>query len=61
MVEETRGEPHMKESGPKAEEDQVMVEAEANRIEQETERTAKGRQEAEYTAEGEDKEVLENP
>ncbi|KAI5351586.1 hypothetical protein L3X38_004477 [Prunus dulcis] len=36
MVEETRGEPHMKESGPKAEEDQVMVEAEANGIEQET-------------------------
>lgn len=61
MVEETRDEPHMKESEPKAEEDQVMVEVEANDIEQDTERTAEGRQEAECTAKWEDKEVLENP
>lgn len=62
MVEETRGELHMKESGPKVEEDQVMVEteAEANRIGKETECTAEGRQEDEYTVEGEDKEMLEN-
>ncbi|CAB4294331.1 unnamed protein product [Prunus armeniaca] len=62
MVEETKGELHMKESGPNAEEDQVMVEtkAEANRIGKETERTVEGRQEAEYTVEGEDKEMLEN-
>ncbi|KAI5313207.1 hypothetical protein L3X38_042381 [Prunus dulcis] len=37
-----RGEPHMKESGLKAEEDQVMIEAEANGIHQEIEQMAEG-------------------
>ncbi|CAL9011571.1 unnamed protein product [Prunus brigantina] len=50
MVQEAGDEPHKKLSKPRAEEDQVMVDAEANLVEKE----------AEHTAEEEAKEPLEN-